>query len=209
MSKKKKFDYFKSYEKQAQIAVAEAKLLIKACEDFTSADELTDKMTEMHTLENKADDINHEIYHSAAVDFMPPFDREDVVELAHALDNVVDYIDDVLGHMYVYAIKFMPADALEFVKLILKSCEALDDMMGEFHDFKKSKKFKESIVRINSYEEEADRLYQRVMHRLHTENSDDVLRVLVWSRLYEHMEKCCDATEHASNIISTIMIKNV
>jgi hypothetical protein len=129
--------------------------------------------------------------------------------MASALDNVIDYIDDVVGHMYMYAISFMPEDALAFAKLILKSCEALNDMIGEFHDFKKSKKFKESIVLINTYEEEADRLYQKVMRRLHTQHSDDVMRVLVWSRLYEHMEKCCDATEHASDIVGTIMIKNV
>ena len=35
------------------------------------------------------------------------------------------------------------------------------------------------------------------------------MHVLVWSRIYEHMEKCCDACEHAADIVSTIILKNI
>ncbi|WP_251211835.1 DUF47 domain-containing protein [Adlercreutzia murintestinalis] len=205
---KNKFNYFKAYEKLTGLAVEEADLLIEAMRTFTDASGYSDTMEQMHEFENKGDDINHDIFTAAAVDFMPPFDREDVVALAQALDNVLDYIDDVLGHMYVYDIRTMPEDALRFSGLIKKSVKALDHMMCEFHNFKKNKKFKQLLVDINSYEEEADSLYQEAMRRLHTEDNDDIMHVLVWSRIYERMEKCCDATEHAADIVSTILLKN-
>ncbi len=205
---KLKLNYFKAYEKLTGLAVEEADLLIEAMRTFTEASGYSDTMEQMHEFENRGDDINHDIFTAAAVDFMPPFDREDVVSLAQALDNVLDYIDDVLGHMYVYDIRTMPEDALRFAELIKKSARALDHMMAEFHNFKKNKKFKQLVVDINSYEEEADVLYQEAMRRLHTEDNDDVMHVLVWSRIYERMEKCCDATEHAADIVSTILLKN-
>lgn len=205
---KLKLNYFKAYEKLTGLAVEEADLLIEAMRTFTEASGYSDTMEQMHEFENRGDDINHDIFTAAAVDFMPPFDREDVVSLAQALDNVLDYIDDVLGHMYVYDIRSMPEDALRFAELIKKSARALDHMMAEFHNFKKNKKFKQLVVDINSYEEEADVLYQEAMRRLHTEDNDDVMHVLVWSRIYERMEKCCDATEHAADIVSTILLKN-
>lgn len=205
---KHKFNYFKAYEKLTGLAVEESDLLIEAMRTFTEASAYSDTMEQMHEFENQGDDINHDIFTAAAVDFMPPFDREDVVGLAQALDNVLDYIDDVLGHMYVFDIRTMPEDALRFSELIKKSVKALDHMMSEFHSFKKNKKFKQLLVDINSYEEEADQLYSEAMRRLHTEDNKDVMHVLVWSRIYERMEKCCDATEHAADIVSTILLKN-
>ena len=62
---------------------------------------------------------------------------------------------------------------------------------------------------INSYDEEADELYKHVLRQLHTVENDDIMHVLVWSRIYERMEKCCDACEHAADIMSTILLKNL
>ncbi len=209
MAKKNKFNYFKAYEKLTALAVQESELLIDSIKAFETAADLSLTMEKMHELENQGDSINHDIFENAATDFMPPVDREDIVELAAALDNVLDYIDDVVGHMFMYDVRVLPENALKFATLIKKSCKALDAMMCEFHNFKKNKKFKQLLVDINSYEEEADHLYTSAMRYLHTEDNQDVMHVLVWSRIYERMEKCCDATEHASDIVSTIVLKNI
>ena len=209
MAKKNKFDYFKAFERLTGLAVNEADLLIEAVRTFKNASGYSDTMAQMHEFENEGDSINHDIFTAAAVDFMPPIDREDIVELAQALDNILDYIDDVLGHMYMYDIRSMPDDAMKFAEIIKKTVKALDKAMSEFHGFKKNKKFKHLIVDINTYEGEADDLYKASMRYLHTEDNDEVMHVLVWSRIYERMEKCADACEHAADIMSTILLKNV
>ena len=81
--------------------------------------------------------------------------------------------------------------------------------MADFRNFKKSKQFKQLIVDINNYEEEADELYKNAIRHLHTVENDDVMHVLVWSRIYERMERCCDACERVADIISTIVLKNM
>lgn len=209
MARKKKYDYFEAYSKLTKLAVQESDCLIESLKTFTTAAELNGIIARVHELENAGDSINHEIYSAVAVDFMPPIDREDVVELASSLDNVLDYIEDVIDHMYMYDIHVIPADALRFADIIKKSCEALDRAMVEFHNFKRSKEFKQRIVDINSYEEEADVLNRDVMRHLHTVENQEIMHVLVWSRIYERMEKCCDACEHAADIMSTILLKNV
>lgn len=209
MAKKQKFDYFKAYMRLTELAVDEADILVEAFEGFKGADSLEPVLPKVHEIEHKGDEINHDIFSSAATDFMPPIDREDIVELAHALDDVLDYIEDVLVHMYMYDVRTMPEDAQQFAVLIKKSCKALDKAMGEFHNFKKSKKFKQLVVDINDYEEEGDALYSQAVRHLHTVENDDVMHVLVWSRIYGRMEKCCDACEHAADIIGTILLKNM
>ncbi len=209
MARRNKFDYFDAYKELTRLAVKESQGLIDALTDFTEAAALIDVMDRVHESENAGDTINHDIYENLATDFMPPIDREDVVELATALDDVLDYIEDVVEHMYMYDIHVVPVGAIEFAEIIKNSCEALNRAMSEFRDFKKSKEFYKRIVEINSYEETADRLNRDVVRRLHVEKITEVMHVMVWSRIYERMEKCCDACEHAADIMSTILLKNV
>ena len=81
--------------------------------------------------------------------------------------------------------------------------------MEDFRNFKKSKKFKSLIIEVNTYEEEADQLLMHVIRDLHTTDCENTMRVMVWSRIFEHMENCADATEHAADCMSTILLKNV
>ena len=209
MAKKDKFDYFKSYKRLAEIAVEESELLVETLKDFTEASALSHTLEEVHELEREGDQINHHIYENTAGDFMPPFDREDVIELAGALDDVLDDIFDVIKHIYMYDIRTMPKDAITFGELIRDSCKDVLKAMGDFKSFKKSKKFKELLVDINDNEEKGDQLYLEVNRTLHTKDNDSFMHILVWSRIYERMEKCCDACEHVANVMNTIMLKNM
>ena len=209
MARKKKFDYFEAYEKLSDLAVRESELLLESFKSFDGASSLVGTLEAVHELEHQGDDINHDIFQSAAVDFMPPIDREDIAELAQALDNVLDNVEAVLQQVYMCDARVMPEDAVRFAKLVKKSCEALDKAMEDFRNFKKSKAFKQLIVDVNTYEEEGDTLYLTAMRALHTQENPDVMHVLRWSRIYSRIEKCCDACEHAADVMNTILLKNL
>ncbi len=209
MSKKQKFDYFDAFQKQTKVAIIEADLLIETIKGFTTAEDVKGAMEKAHQIEHEADEINHSIFKSVATDFITPIEREDIIELAQFLDNIVDYVEDVQQRFYMYDVHFMHKDALEFACLIKKSCDALDKAMEDFRNFKKSKKFKELIINVNTYEEEADQLFLRVIRNLHTEDRENPMRVLVWTQIFDRMEKCCDACEHAADTMNSILLKNV
>lgn len=208
MPRKQKFDYFEVYAQFTQLAVKEADLLIEAFRNYTDAEALLPTLNEAHEVEHRGDSLNHAIFQNVATDFMPPIDREDIIELAGNLDNILDYIEDVLQHMYMYDIRTMPEYALRMAEIIRKSCAGLDAAMADFKNFKKSKDFRHHIVEVNSLEEEADRVYLEAMRHLHVEDNGDPMHVLVWSRTYSRMEKCCDACEHAADVMATIILKN-
>ena len=86
---------------------------------------------------------------------------------------------------------------------------ALDKAMEDFRNFKKSKMFKQLIIGVNDYEEEADQLYMTVIRKLHTHDRENPMRVLVWSQIFDRMEKCCDPCEHAADTMNSILLKNV
>lgn len=209
MGKSHKFDYFDAFGKQTKVAVQEADLLIDVIKNFTTAENLKEAMERAHALEHEGDEINHAIFKTVATDFITPIEREDIIELAQFLDNIIDYIEDVMQCFYMYDVHAMHDDALEFAKLIKKSCEALDKAMEDFRNFKRSKTFKQLIIDVNTYEEEADQLFMQVIRGLYTEDREHPMRVAVWSQLFNRMEKCCDSCEHAADTMSTILLKNV
>lgn len=209
MGKKNRFDYFDAFKKLSKLAVEESDLLIEAIENFGEAEDLRGVMERAHEIEHKGDEQNHLIFQTVATDFITPIEREDIIELTQHLDDIIDYIEDVLQRFYMYDVHFMHKDALEFAGLIKKSCVALDKAMEDFRNFKKSKTFRELVIDVNTYEEEADQLLVKVIRDLHTIDCDKPMRVLVWSQIFSRMEKCADACEHAADSMSTILLKNV
>jgi uncharacterized protein Yka (UPF0111/DUF47 family) len=79
--------------------------------------------------------------------------------------------------------------------------------MEEFENFKRSKTIRGKIIAINDIEEECDKLYLRSMRAL-SQNSTDVLVTISWREIYECLEACADACEHASECVGSVIMKN-
>lgn len=206
--KSKKFDYFDAFERQAELAVKEAKLLIKTIEEFGPGTNMEKILEKAHAIEHEGDDICHATFTAVATDFITPIEREDIVMLSQHLDDVLDYIEDVMQRFYMYDIDSIHENTYEFAQIIVKSCDALCDAMEDFRNFKRSKNFKQRLVEVNTLENEADAFYMKVTRDMHKKDRDDPLRVLVWTQVFSCMERCTDACEHAADSMRTIMLKN-
>jgi uncharacterized protein Yka (UPF0111/DUF47 family) len=162
----------------------------------------------MHEIEHAADGVNHEIFQHLATEFVTPIDREDIANIAHLLDNIIDYIEDVCQLLYITNVSYVPRDAVEMAVLIEKSCEALVAVLRDFRNFKKSKTLNQLLVNVNDYEEEGDRLFIEATRDLYVNHPDEPLYVIAWNNIYARMEKCTDACENAAEAIMTIILKN-
>ena len=154
-----KFNYFDAFASQAELAAKEAELLMLVVENFDRAEKLQEYLPEAHRIENEADEVHHSIHDALLPDFVPPLDREDITSLASSLDEVVDLIEELVLSFYMYDVRFMHTDAIEFAKILHKSCIALCGAVKEFPRARKSVPFKAGVVEVNDLEEEADRLY--------------------------------------------------
>ena len=205
---KQKHDYFATFSQQVECAVKESELLINIVENFTTVDAITDLLTEAHDIETAADDMAHSNYNAIAVDFITPIDRDDIIELTHSLDTVVDRIEAVIQSFYMTNVCFMHEDALPMARLIKLGCESLQEAMGPFASLKRNDSFLTALMRVNEAEEEADRVYVQAIRRLHTEDQDNPVRLLIWSRIFSSLEACCDAYEHVGDLMGSIYLKN-
>ncbi len=203
---KKKAPYFDDFMGMMEVSLKAAHYLQETILNF-DASTLEEKCEEMHEIENEADRLKHEMMNRLLKEFITPIDREDIVEMAHGLDNITDKIEDVLLRLRMYNVTSIPQAAKTYCEIIIRACEKLCEALAEFSNFRKSKTLKDIIIEINSIEEEGDRLYvQTVSELFRTET--DLIAIVAWSKLFDLMEDCCDCCEHVADAMETTMMKN-
>lgn len=177
---KDKFDYFKAFHELTDKAIEEADVLLKIFENFDGSDKLRDDMQMIHKIENEGDKINHKVFKNAAIDFITPIDREDLLSLSCNLDNILDQIEACIQDMYMYDVRKLMPEAIDFAKLVIKACKVLHKCTGELPNYKKNNaKLWEYIVQVNDIEEEADLLYMKANRRLYTKEYEKAVKILV------------------------------
>lgn len=203
---KKSNPYFDDFMVMAGISCSAAEHLHKSFMNFKPAD-LPEMRKTMHQMENEADKVKHDMMSRLTKEFVPPIDREDIMELANELDTVTDKIEDVLIRVYMYNVLEIRPEAQQYAKIILKCCKKLEEAIAEFPRFKKSSTLMDTIIEVNTIEEEGDKCYIDAVRRLYVRETHKV-ELAVWTKLYDLLEECCDACEHVANVMESVIMKN-
>lgn len=202
----KTFNYFEAFINLSEYSYKAADLLVRTLREF-DRDILEDRIKEMHEIEHSADIAKHKLINRLVKEFLPPIEREDIVSLSEKIDDVTDFVEDVLLNINVFNIKHIPPEIMDFAELILSSCKKMIEMLNEFENFKKSKDLHTKIVEINNLEETADEIYIKGLKRLYSDAKDPV-KLIVWKDIFDSMEKCSDACEGVANDVENIVMKN-
>ena len=205
MAKGDKF-YYENLAASAELSKKAAAYLVNCLENY-NPDGIQKMLDEMHEIEHSADVKKHEMNEALAKAFVTPVDREDLDLLSHRIDDVTDMLEEILQKFYIFGIREMNPAAVLFARKLVRSCELMCSIMGEFENFKKSKKLHAMIVELNDVEEECDKLYLSSMHEL-TCQSADVLLTISWREIFDCMEECADACEHAAECVRSVIMKN-
>lgn len=198
--------YFSSFVKLVDYSCKAAQLLIDVMTDYHPED-LEVRMIEMHTIEHDCDIEKHTMMEKLAKEFITPIEREDIMQMAHEIDDVTDAIEDVLMRMYMFNITVVRPEALEMAHIIQKCCISLKAALGEFHNFRKSKDLRQHIIEVNRLEEDGDKLYTEATRRLYVSDMHPVA-IGAWTHVFHILEKCCDSCEDVSDVIESVMMKN-
>lgn len=199
--------YFESFVAMTKVACEAAGLLHSILHTF-DAEKLEEQCREMHEIEHRADQIKHKMMAQLVKEFLPPIEREDISAMGQAIDNVTDSIEDVLMRIYMYDIRALRPEAVQFSELIVQGCEAMHEAMQDFPNYRKSQRIHEAVVRVNSIEEEADRLYLSAGRRLYREHDAQPVMLSAWMRTFDYLEDCCDACEHLADMLETVVLNN-
>lgn len=206
MARKKDMDYFDGFVSLVNYSCEAAEFLENIVKDY-NLEGLGQKMKEVHAIEHQADIEKHLMMQKLAKEFITPIEREDIMSMAHQIDNVTDAIEDVVMQMYMFNIQTIRKEALDMTRIINNCCEALRSALVEFHNFRKSEKIHKMIIEVNRLEEEGDRTFTQAVHRLF-QDPPEMIEVIGWTKIFECMERCCDVCENVSDVIESVVMKN-
>ncbi len=206
MAKKSKDFYFNNFIECADCAWRAAKMLESILENYTPG-KLDEAISKIHEIEHEGDQKRHELVEALAKSFITPIEREDIMELSRNIDDVTDAVEDIALRIYMCNVKTIRSEAIEMAKMAINACSVLKELMTEFENFKKSKELKRLVIEINKLESDGDLLYMKSIRDLHTTEKDPIA-LIAWRDIYNYMEKCLDACEHAADSIETVMMNN-
>ena len=203
---KKNNNYYNMFSDIANDAIFAAHHLEKTVKNYNP--EKMEKLNKtMHEIEHGADLKKHQMMKTLVAEFITPIEREDIATLSYMLDDVLDSIEEVFQMFFMYNVKSMRPEAIDFVELIVRATEAMKACFDEFENFRKSDLIAKKIVEVNVIEELADSLYFKTVHELYTKEKDP-LHIMVWVRLYDRFERICDECEHVADTIGSVIMKN-
>ncbi|MET8849491.1 DUF47 family protein [Amycolatopsis sp. NPDC004625] len=157
----------------------------------------------LHEVEHQGDELTHTIMVELNSSFVTPFDREDIQALAAKIDDVLDFTDTAADLAVLYRIGAFPPGTDVLVRVLRRAAELTAAAMpglakvGELEPF---------WIEINELENEADRVYRRILAHLF-EPGGDALEVLKTKEVVEQFELAADAFEHVADVVQTIAVK--
>ena len=164
----------------------------------------SDLAREILICEQEGDRITHDIIRRLNETFVTPIDREDIYALASALDDVVDYTEEVADYLGLYKIEAPMEQAQELARILLQAARAVAGAIPRLRTFRDINHY---TVEINRLENDGDRTVRAALASLF-ETGIDPMMVIRWKDIFERLEEAIDATERAANILEGVMIKN-
>ncbi|MBV9805482.1 MAG: DUF47 domain-containing protein [Solirubrobacterales bacterium] len=154
--------------------------------------------------EHQGDHITHEVIKRMNQTFVTPIDREDILQLCSALDDIVDYIEEVADYLGLYKIEAPMAQAQRLAGVLrdaTRQIAAAIPLIRTFTDIT------DHMVEVHRLEKVGDRITREAIASLF-ETGIDPMVVIRWKDIFERLENAIDSTERAAFSLEGIVIKN-
>ncbi|MGH2876421.1 MAG: DUF47 domain-containing protein [Solirubrobacteraceae bacterium] len=194
-------EYFAMFEAAGANVLHAAELLDQMLISFPERRELA---REIVVCEQDGDRITHDLIHHLNQTFVTPIDREDIYRLASALDDIVDFVEEVSDYLGLYRVQAPMEQAQRLSGILRDACRQIAEalpLLSGFHDVSRH------TIEINRLENEGDRIVREAIASLFDTGIDPMV-VIRWKDLFERLESAIDAAEDVANIIEGIVIKN-
>jgi predicted phosphate transport protein (TIGR00153 family) len=193
--------FFDLFVEDAANVLGAARLLEAFVRTYDSVER---RAGEIRDAEHRGDEISHDIGRRLESTFVTPFDREEIHGLISALDDVLDYIEEVADTFVLYHIDAPTPVAVEQTAIVVRQCEQLHEALSHLRGFKNLDKY---WIEVHRLENEGDRIVRSAIASLF-EKEKDPIELIKWKEIYTLLETTIDKCEDVANIIERIVVKN-
>lgn len=200
-------NYFVLFNELAACSVRGAKVLAK----MTSVNDpaaFEQHFQEIRKIESEADEFTKTILLSLHKTFITPFDRSEIKDLAMALDDMIDYMEDIPQRATLYGPGEFTPEMATLGQIAVRATEKVQEAVALLSDMENAERILKICQEIGEVESEADRIMRAGVTRLFAEVSD--ARALIRAKeLYELLEEAVDRCEDAADVIHGVVLERI
>jgi uncharacterized protein Yka (UPF0111/DUF47 family) len=154
-------------------------------------------------IESEADDLLGKIIRRIDDMFVTPYDRGDLQDLANALDDAMDAIEEATDVAVLHNVKDFPQGTLDLADAVRRLAELTSSSMPRLKNLKDLDHYYAEADRI---EDEGDRIHRRITSLLF-DGSFDAMEILRIEGSIDQLEESLDHMAKVARVIRTISLK--
>lgn len=156
-------------------------------------------------LESNGDRLTHELIQLLNTQYVTPLDREDIYDLATAVDDVVDNIEHASDLLGLYKIGAPMEQALEQGRILVGAAEALSAALAALRNPADASRH---LGEVKRFEDEGDKVVRDAIAALFEDEDVDPRQIIRWKDIFDALEEATDACERAAHVIGNVVVKN-
>ncbi|NUQ71512.1 MAG: DUF47 family protein [Chthonomonadales bacterium] len=200
----KEEEFFKLFYEMSDHAHRAAQLLHELYTGHPNPEEIRDQVSD---LEHQVDDLRHECTSRLNRTFVTPimFDRQDIIDVADELDNVVDFIRAAADRSVLYNVRTIPPSVGELAAILVEVTGCLRDGVALLPKLRDSNV--DFVKEVNTLENKGDVVLKQGLAALFRDEQDPI-EILKWKEILDYVEEAIDHTEDTVNSIEAALVKN-
>ena len=198
----RRVDVLELYEEAGRNVRRAAALLRDLLADYPERASLARELVDC---EHEGDRIAHDIIHALHEDrsATPVLDSFDGLQLATAVDDIVDYAEQTADTMGIYQVEAAMEQAGTMAEVLVA---AGDEVAAALCTLRTEADIVPHLVEIHRLENEGDRLSRDAIASLFVTGIDPMV-VIRWKDIFESLEASIDACEHVAHVLEGITLK--
>lgn len=197
-------DFFNDFERQAAATLDGARLLKELLEDFTDVER---KCQAIKDVEHLGDDITHRAFERLHMQFITPFDRDEIHELLSRIDDVLDLTDAAAERLGLYDVGPVIPDARELAAVLYATVQKMQEAVRGLRNLKEAERILEACKEVNVLENQADTILRSGLAKLFKSGADP-LTVMKWKEILDLIETATDRAEDVANVIEGVVLEH-
>lgn len=198
--------FFPLFIQSAENILKASELLLEQtrCEDPDDRRMFAHRIKEYETA---GDTITHKIVDELLDAYVTPFDRDDIHELAEAMDTYLDTIRDSSKKISIYQLKEPSRKLVEVAEYVLKASQILVEIVNHFDTMRQDAKILDGLCdKIKEIEHICDDLYETYMSNLFS-MEENAIELVKKKNIAQALEDTSDSAKAVSKVVRSIVVK--
>ncbi|MFC3885140.1 DUF47 domain-containing protein [Bacillus songklensis] len=160
----------------------------------------------MKEYENRGDTYIHELIVLLNKTFITPIEREDILQLAMKMDDIVDGLEECTAYYEMFSFRNIDEYIEKFIDFIYQSTVEISKAL-QLLQKKKLLEMRTHAIQIKDYESKCDELLRTSIKQLFVTEKDPI-KIIQHKEIYEMLEGIADSCQDVANTIETIIMRN-